>query len=157
MAASEGDSDMIHKVVAEEQISPSHEFQHGVTALHEACEGGHVEAAQCLIDLGADVNKQVHNYDIVSLPIPISMLLPKIRSHLQLRGPAYQFCMRYMYVYNYIARDTIVIFRFFLETQMPASANLISKCIYTVLQLNRSLLATDPFISVVTITHCQSK
>ena len=43
----------------EEGISPSHEFQHGVTALHEACEGGHVEAMQVLVSLGADVNAQV--------------------------------------------------------------------------------------------------
>ena len=62
MAASEGDCDMIRKMVNEEKISPSHEFQHGVTALHEACEGGHIEATQLLIDLGADVNKQVQFY-----------------------------------------------------------------------------------------------
>ena len=53
---------MIRKMVNEEKISPSHEFQHGVTALHEACEGGHIEATQLLIDLGADVNKQVQFY-----------------------------------------------------------------------------------------------
>lgn len=59
MAASEGDNEMIFKLVKEEGISPSLEFQHGITALHEACEGGHVEATQLLIDLGADVSKQV--------------------------------------------------------------------------------------------------
>ena len=59
IAASEGNSEMIRKLVEEEKISASHEFQHGVTALHEACESGHVEATQLLIDLGADVNKQV--------------------------------------------------------------------------------------------------
>ena len=41
-------------------MSPSHEFPHGITALHEACEGGHEEAVEVLIALGADVNKQVH-------------------------------------------------------------------------------------------------
>lgn len=59
VAASEGDKEMILKLVKEEKISPSHEFQHGVTALHEACESGHINATQMLIDLGADVNKQV--------------------------------------------------------------------------------------------------
>lgn len=59
VAASEGDIEMICKLVEEEKISPSHEFQHGITALHEACEGGHVQASQLLLDLGADVNKQV--------------------------------------------------------------------------------------------------
>ena len=59
VAASTGDYPAITRLVNEEGISPSHEFQHGVTALHEACEGGHTEAVQMLVDLGADVNKQV--------------------------------------------------------------------------------------------------
>ena len=59
MAACEGDSDSIRKFVEEEGISPSHEFSHGITPLHEACEGGHVKATELLIELGADVNKQV--------------------------------------------------------------------------------------------------
>ena len=59
VAASDGDSDSILKLVKEEGISPSHEFSHGITPLHEACEGGHIKAAELLIDLGADVNKQV--------------------------------------------------------------------------------------------------
>ena len=59
VAASTGDYPAITRLVNEEGISPSHEFQHGVTALHEACEGGRTEAVQTLVDLGADVNKQV--------------------------------------------------------------------------------------------------
>ena len=81
VAASEGDSDMIRKMVKEEQISPSHEFQHGVTALHEACEGGHVEAAQLLIDLGADVNKQVHVLVILSACNLLPYNLPYSRKY----------------------------------------------------------------------------
>lgn len=64
IAASEGDCDMISKILQEEKVSPSFEFQHGITALHEACEGGHIEATQLLIDHGADVNKQVLLEDI---------------------------------------------------------------------------------------------
>ena len=59
VAASEGDCEMIIRLVKEEKIPLSHEFLHGVTALHEACEGGHIDATQLLVDLGADVNKQV--------------------------------------------------------------------------------------------------
>ena len=59
VAASTGDYPAITKLVNEEGISPSHEFQHGVTALHEACEGGHTEAVQTLVDLGAGINQQV--------------------------------------------------------------------------------------------------
>ena len=81
MAASEGDSDVIRKMVKEEQISPSHEFQHGVTALHEACEGGHIEAAQLLIDLGADVNKQVHVFSNIISMQPLNYLSSQARPH----------------------------------------------------------------------------
>ena len=59
VAACEGDTESILKLVEEEGISPSHEFSHGITPLHEACDGGHVEATKLLIELGADVNKQV--------------------------------------------------------------------------------------------------
>ena len=59
VAASEGDCEMILWLIKDEKIPISHEFQHGVTALHEACEGGHIDATQLLVDLGADVNKQV--------------------------------------------------------------------------------------------------
>ena len=59
VAACTGDSDSIRSLVNEEGFSPSHEFQQGVTALHEACEGGHEECVAVLIELGAEVNKQV--------------------------------------------------------------------------------------------------
>ena len=59
VAASDGDHTSIRQLV-EGGVSPSHEFPHGITALHEACEGGHEEAVEVLIALGADVNKQVH-------------------------------------------------------------------------------------------------
>lgn len=59
MAACEGDNESILKLVEEEGVSPSHEFSHGITPLHEACEGGHVKSTELLIELGADVNKQV--------------------------------------------------------------------------------------------------
>lgn len=59
MAACEGDNESILKLVEEEGVSPSHEFSHGITPLHEACEGGHIKATELLIELGADVNKQV--------------------------------------------------------------------------------------------------
>jgi ankyrin repeat protein len=59
MAASEGDNESVLKLVEEEGVSPSHELSHGITPLHEACEGGHVKTTELLIELGADVNKQV--------------------------------------------------------------------------------------------------
>lgn len=59
MAACTGDSNSIRRLVNESGFSPSHEFQQGVTALHEACEGGHMESVETLIELDADVNKQV--------------------------------------------------------------------------------------------------
>ena len=59
VAASTGDHSALAQLINEEGISPSHEFPRGITALHEACERGHVEATQLLVDLGADVNKQV--------------------------------------------------------------------------------------------------
>ena len=63
MAACTGDSNMIRTLVNERGFPPSHEFQQGVTALHEACEGGHEQCVTVLIELGADVNKQVsYNY-----------------------------------------------------------------------------------------------
>ena len=60
LAASNGDHTTIRQLV-EDGVSPSHEFPRGITALHEACEGGHEEAVKVLIDLGADVNKQVYS------------------------------------------------------------------------------------------------
>ncbi len=42
-------------------MSPSHDFHHGVTALHEAAEGGFVETVQVLLSLGAVVDKQVYS------------------------------------------------------------------------------------------------
>ena len=63
MAACTGDSNMIRTLVNERGFPPSHEFQQGITALHEACEGGHEQSVTVLIELGADVNKQVsYNY-----------------------------------------------------------------------------------------------
>ena len=59
VAACTGDSVNIQSLIKEEGFSPSHEFQQGVTALHEACEGGHEECVSVLIELGAEVNKQV--------------------------------------------------------------------------------------------------
>lgn len=59
MAACTGDTNSIRSLVSENGFSPSHEFQQGVTALHEACEGGHTESVEALIELGADVYKQV--------------------------------------------------------------------------------------------------
>ena len=56
VAASTGDYPAITRLVNEEGISPSHEFQQ---LCKRACEGGHTEAVQTLVDLGADVNKQV--------------------------------------------------------------------------------------------------
>ncbi len=60
VAAASGDHKAIRRLVEEEGISPSQVFQHGITALHEACEGGYVEAVQVLLSLGAAVDKQVH-------------------------------------------------------------------------------------------------
>ena len=34
-------------------------FKQSSSSIHEACEGGHMEAVQTLVDLGAVVNKQV--------------------------------------------------------------------------------------------------
>ena len=62
VAACTGDSNTLRTLINEEGLSPSHEFQQGVTALHEACEGGHEECVAVLINLGADINKQVHVY-----------------------------------------------------------------------------------------------
>ena len=59
VAACTGDSDKILTLVNDSGFSPSHEFQQGVTALHEACEGGHEQCVTVLIELGAEVNKQV--------------------------------------------------------------------------------------------------
>lgn len=59
VAACTGDTNSIRCLVNENGFSPSHEFQQGVTALHEACEGGHTECVEALIELDADVNKQV--------------------------------------------------------------------------------------------------
>ena len=59
VAACVGDSDIIRSLVIEKEFSPSHQFQQGVTALHEACEGGHEHCVAVLIELGAEVNKQV--------------------------------------------------------------------------------------------------
>lgn len=54
LAASNGDHTPICQLV-EGGVSPLHEFH-----LHEACEEGHEEAIKVLIDLGADVNKQLY-------------------------------------------------------------------------------------------------
>jgi ankyrin repeat protein len=62
VAACTGDSDKIRTLVNKEGFSPSHEFQQGVTALHEACEGGHEQCVAVLIELGAEVNQQVSYY-----------------------------------------------------------------------------------------------
>ena len=59
MAACTGDSNGIRILVNKEEFPPSHEFQQGVTALHEACEAGHTECVEVLVELGANVNKQV--------------------------------------------------------------------------------------------------
>ena len=59
VAACRGDEKNIESLVNEKGFSPSQQFQQGVTALHEACEGGHSECVVLLIDLGAEVNKQV--------------------------------------------------------------------------------------------------
>ena len=64
VAACTGDSDTIRTLVNEEGFSPSHEFQQGVTALHEACESGHKECVDALIELGAEVNKQVYKINV---------------------------------------------------------------------------------------------
>lgn len=59
LAASVGEHEEIRRLMEEEGLSPCHIFPRGVTALHEACEAGHVEVAKLLLDSGADVNKQV--------------------------------------------------------------------------------------------------
>ena len=59
VAASDGDYDAVMELVTEQGFSPSHDFHLGVTAIHEACNCRHVEVARLLIELGADVNKQV--------------------------------------------------------------------------------------------------
>ena len=59
MAACTGDSERIRTLVNDRGFPPSHQFQQGVTALHEACEGGHCECVVLLIELGAVVNMQV--------------------------------------------------------------------------------------------------
>ena len=60
LAAITGNSEELQHLVAEEGLSPGHVFHHGVTALHEASEAGHVEVCKLLIDSGVDVNKQVN-------------------------------------------------------------------------------------------------
>lgn len=60
IAASTGDHNEVKRLVEEEKISPSHEFKHGLTALHEACDVGRLSTVKMLIDLKANVNKQVH-------------------------------------------------------------------------------------------------
>ena len=59
VAACNGDSSTLQNLIKNEGYSASHEFQEGVTALHEACEGGFEDCVSVLIALGADVNKQV--------------------------------------------------------------------------------------------------
>ena len=71
-----GDSEAIRHLVGEEGVSPSHEFAHGVTALHEACEGGYVETVSVLLALGADVNKQVHVSEFNQSYLSLAYLQP---------------------------------------------------------------------------------
>ena len=59
-AAGIGDCQEIQRLIDEEGLSPSHVYPRGVTALHESCEAIQVEAANLLIENGADVNKQVY-------------------------------------------------------------------------------------------------
>ena len=61
LAAMVGDHHEIQRLVEEECMNPGHTYHLGVTALHEASEAGHLEACKILIQLGADVNKQVHS------------------------------------------------------------------------------------------------
>ena len=59
VAATTGDHEAIERLVQGEGISAGHAFLHGRTALHEACQCGHMEAVKTLLRLGADVNAQV--------------------------------------------------------------------------------------------------
>ena len=54
-----GDHEAIEGLVRGEGLSVGHAFLHGRTALHEACQCGHVEVVRTLLRLGADVNAQV--------------------------------------------------------------------------------------------------
>ena len=63
VAASTGDYPAITRLVNEEGISPSHVFQQ---LCKRACEGGHTEAVQTLVDLGTDIyitNRSVGSWD----------------------------------------------------------------------------------------------
>ena len=68
VAASLGDEELIERLVQSEGVSPSHEFKHGLTALHESCDAGHLPATNLLVDLGADVNKQVMYNMVPAVP-----------------------------------------------------------------------------------------
>jgi len=56
-----GDSHEIRRLVEEEGLKPGHTYHLGLTALHESCECGHVEATKQLLQLGAEVNNQVRD------------------------------------------------------------------------------------------------
>ncbi len=58
-------------------MSPSHDFHHGVTALHEAAEGGFVETVQVLLSLGAVVDKQVYS-DTNLVPLFPDTMYPQV-------------------------------------------------------------------------------
>lgn len=60
LAASVGDHQEMQRLIEGEGLSLCHVYPRGVTALHEACEAGHTDAAKLLVDNGADVDKQVH-------------------------------------------------------------------------------------------------
>ncbi len=59
IAASTGDDHEVNRLIVEEMIAASHEFKLGLTALHEACDAGHLSTVKLLLDLDANVNKQV--------------------------------------------------------------------------------------------------
>ena len=59
IAASTGDDHEVNRLIVEEMIAASHEFKLGLTALHEACDAGHMSTVKLLLDMDANVNKQV--------------------------------------------------------------------------------------------------
>ena len=63
-----GDSSELRQLVTEEGLNPSHTYRLGVTALHETSEYGHVDATKALIDLSAEVNRQVR-VTLITYPI----------------------------------------------------------------------------------------